>query len=897
MRSFVSLSLLCLCAALAMASPRLSHAAPDALASWSIETSPASRFVAVHGRRAGVFGYSDQGLEIWAYPIQVVDNLQVSFRAQNGTTQIDGRSLLRRIEYSPETVTRIFVGPDFVVREKLFVPLDLAGAVLSYEVLGAPSVDVIIRFNPVLNLMWPGSIGGQEAIWRDEAAGYLLSEPLRRYSALITSPDIVAHDATPNAARRRSDTPGIGFTIRAKRDGAARVAIVGSAAASATTNRTDRAAMLNRDPTTAPIADSDPITLARELQNEHSALEKQAALHYRQTLQLGLQIETPDPEVNRALASAQIALEQAWVCNTDLGCGQVAGYGPSRKARRPQYNWFFAGDGMIATRALLAAGRHERAREQLEFILQYQDRKTGMIWHELSQSAGAMDWHKYPYMFGHVDLSYDFLEIVADYYTTSGDLNFLKKHWTAIESAYRYCRSLLDAQDGLPRIPSDKQGSNEQDVLSEELTLSAGWIAASESFAMLAKAVGRHGPAKTALAASEQARRVVNKHFWDEQRRFWISGLTRAGAPLLDRDIRAIGVVKQGLFSPEQRGIALDQIASADFQTDWGTRGKAVNDPTYDPHLYASGSVWAIGTAGVTGAFWAAHRPVTAFPIWSALIPWNGLDSPGHLHETLAGDFYRPGIESVPEQTWSSASFLTTTVQDLIGLHVDATARRLQLAPHLPAHWDKVGVQRVRVGDSVIALSLAQSVGEATLQIHNDGSPIKVSFDPELPLGATAQSASIAQRPLGADPIQDSQASDTRVAQRPVEATITRNSQDTHARFKFDLPRGETTVRIVYTGGVALIPPRPRPVIGEPSRTAKVVSVGLSDRTYSIEFDHLPSEPTRFELRTPWKIATATGAEIEARTQAGYSLLVKAAPDQPKPVYQRAKIVVTFTDE
>jgi len=51
-----------------------------------------------------------------------------------------------------------------------------------------------------------------------------------------------------------------------------------------------------------------------------------------------LQIETPDPEVNRALTWAQLALEQAWVCNPDLGCGQVAGYGPSRKARRPQYD-------------------------------------------------------------------------------------------------------------------------------------------------------------------------------------------------------------------------------------------------------------------------------------------------------------------------------------------------------------------------------------------------------------------------------------------------------------------------------------------------------------------------------------------------------------------------------
>jgi glycogen debranching enzyme len=38
---------------------------------------------------------------------------------------------------------------------------------------------------------------------------------------------------------------------------------------------------------------------------------------------------------------------------------------------------------MVAVSALLAAGQYERAREELEFILKFQDRKNGMIWHEL----------------------------------------------------------------------------------------------------------------------------------------------------------------------------------------------------------------------------------------------------------------------------------------------------------------------------------------------------------------------------------------------------------------------------------------------------------------------------------------------------------------------------------
>jgi Glycogen debranching enzyme len=817
---------------------------------WNVDSAQPARFVAVHGRRSALFGYSENGLEVWAYPLQLADSFGVAFRSQHGTTAIDGRTILRRIEYRPESVTRIYVGPDFVVHEKLFVPLDAPGAIVSYEVDGTRAVDIVVRFTPVLNLMWPGGIGGQEAAWNAAASGYLLSEPLHRYTALISSPDMVAHDETPNATRRVGAEPGLAFTIRASKDRAAVVVMA------------------------AGLAGEDPAPLAKKLLGDRAALESAAGKHYEELLTQGLEIDTPDPEVDRALAWSQIALDQAWVCNPDLGCGQVAGYGPSRKARRPQYDWFFAGDGMVATHALLAAGRYERAREELELILKFQDRKTGMIWHELSQSAAALEWHKYPYMFVHVELSHDFLASVAEYYSVTGDLQFLKKNWDALQAAYRYCQSLLDPKDGLPRIPSGKQGSNEQDPLSDELTLSAGWVAASEAYAALATATGRKSVARAALETSKQARQAVGERYWDDRRSFWISGHTRSGAPVMDRDIRPMGVVQESLFSAEQRRVVLDQIASADFQSDWGTRSKAESDPTYDPNLYASGSVWALGTAGVASAFWAEHRPATALPIWSSLVPWNTLDSPGHLHEVLAGDFYHEEVESVPEQTWSSAAFLTAAAGGLLGLRVDGVTRQLNFAPHLPAAWSKVTLKRIRVGDSRIALELTQAAGEVALHISNEGAPVRMSFDPELPLGAKVQSARLGEREIAATPVQ--------------------HPQDSHARVEFDLPSGETVLRISYSGGVAIVPATPRPLVGEVSRAMKVVGVSLKDRVYEIEIDHRASEPARFELRTPWKIENVRGAKLNALTPAAHTLEIDASADKDKRAYQRSKVIVTF---
>jgi hypothetical protein len=480
-------------------------------------------------------------------------------------------------------------------------------------------------------------------------------------------------------------------------------------------------------------------------------------------------------------------------------------------------------------------------------------------------------------MFVHVDLSYDFLDTVAEYYSVTGDLEFVKKNWNALESAYRYCKSLLDPKDGLPRIPGDKQGFNEQDPLSDELTLSASWVAASQAFATLAAAAGRQAAARAALNESQRARQSVQTRYWDERRHFWISGHTRAGAPVMDRDIRPASVVQDSLFSAEQRSSVLNELASADFQTDWGTRGKAASDPTYDPNLYSSGSVWALATGTVARAFWAEHRPATAFPIWRALVPWSTLDSLGHMHELMAGDFYHEEVESVPEQTWSSASFLTTAVHGLLGLRVDEAGRHLQFTPHLPPGWNKVTLRRVRVGSSEVALDLVQSSGEMTLHIRNDGAPVKMSFDPELPLGATVRSAHIGGREIA--------------------ATLAQHPQDTHAHTELNLPRGDVELSLFYNGGVAIVPLIPRPVIGSRSRAMKVVSTSLNDRVYTIELDHLAAESASFELRTPWKVDAVNGARFESVAPASYRLEIDAAPSKEPDAYQRSKVIVNFASD
>lgn len=785
------------------------------------ESHVVEHFVAVHGRHSFVDGYASQGLEFWAGPFQLLSGYRVAFREEGATTLTRDEDILLRITYAPHSITRVYAGPDFSVRETLFVPLEEPGAIVTYQVDSARTIDIEVHATPVLDLMWPAAIGGQSAAWNTALSAYLLSEPTYGYTAVAGSPDQIAHTDGGNRTVHGVDETGIGFTLLPNSAGIARVFVA-----------------LN------PPHASDPGALMESLIRDRVRLESDAAAHYAQLTAHALQIETPDPQVNHALAWAETALDQAWVCNDQLGCGIVAGYGPSRLGRRPQYAWFFAGDGLVATEALLSEGEYARARQELAFILRWQDAKTGMIWHELSQSAGFLDWAgKYPYMFVHVDITFQFLITLERYVTASGDIPFLRENWSAINAAENYCRSLIDPAVGLPRIPANREAGDEQDRESDDLGLSASWSSASQAFAHMAALTGHTSESERATNEATLARNAIPARYWDPERSFWIQGHSATGLPLPERRSSPAGALAQNLFSAKQTAAILDQIASASFQTDWGTRTLGAASAGYDSESYAKGSVFAVGTADLAVAYWAEHRPAIALQLWNSLLPLSSLDSMGHLHEVLAGNFYRPQLESVPEQTWSSAGFLTATVHGLLGIEVDAIDRRIVFAPHLPAGWPSVLIRNLRFADKPIGLSLSRVSKGFALDIENADEPFHIEFAPEIPLGSRLLTALLDNRPIA--------------------ATLRTNLQDQHAVMAFDVPHGHSELRVSFTDGVSVDVPAPRITPGDSSTGLHLVGVSMANRVLTLVADVPNNHDSKIELHTQWQIAKAQGVSAQ----------------------------------
>jgi glycogen debranching enzyme len=832
---------------------------PVATAQLSLQTDSVApqRFIAAHGRKAIVMGYASGGLELWAYPLLIINGYELGFRPAGDTTETAGSDLLRRVTYDPEANTRTYIGPDFIVRERLFVPLGEQAILLTYTVESRHSIDIVIHFTPVLDLMWPASLGGQSTQWDPAASAYILSEATRKYSAFIGSSQVISHDEVVNSAQPGTPGKRLAFAVRAGGNSNPSVTVV--------------AARNDEGSSSAPAR-------MRDLLGSQATLEMEARSHYVELLGSTLQIETPDDSVNQQLAWAQIALDHAWVCNPVLGCGLVAGYGPSRDARRPQYAWFFAGDALIAIEALVNTGAYDRAREALAFIAKYQDAANGMIWHELSQSADPADWaSRYPYMFVHVDISFHYLTVVERYVSASGDTKFLQQHWPGIEAAYRYCGSLINAEDGLPRIPSTKEGGDEQDKMTDDPGLAASWVAASAAFARLARLDRHPQEAEEATRLSEKARSSAARRYWDDQRNSWIDGYNVAGRAISRQGDDGVALVAAHILDQRRSNALLDRLATSDFETDWGTRGVAASSPEWNPASYSKGSISPVGTARVASEFWSNHRPFTAFPIWRGLLPWGTLDSMGHIHELLAGDFYHQQVESVPEQTWSSAALLSSAVEGLLGLERDADTNGLKFSPHLPANWGSISVRNVKVGGGNMGMTLTRVRNGLELEIENSGSPVDLLWAPEIPLGAHLSGAELNDK--------------------PVHSLREEHAQDTHAILNFKAPHGKSRCLVRYEGGVLLSVSDAAPLLGEPSQRINITAVAYKPTSLVVDADVSRDSPnSTIGLRTDQKVLKVRGAKISLISDGVYELLVDPAGN-PAPAageYRHTEIVVDF---
>lgn len=127
--------------------------------------------------------------------------------------------------------------------------------------------------------------------------------------------------------------------------------------------------------------------------------------------------------------------------------------------------------------------------------------------------------------------------------------------------------------------------------------------------------------------------------------------------------------------------------------------------------------------------------------------------------------------------------------------------------------------------------------------MQNDGPPIRMEFNPEVPLGATVTSASI----HGSS----------------VQVSAESHPQEEDAHVEFTAAPGVTDCRIAYSGGIEITPEFTTPAIGDASRNLKILSVTFVQHELHIDAYIKDAGHASLLLHTPWKPVGATGAALQ----------------------------------
>ena len=715
----------------------------------SLEISGPARpgtYLASVGRRSIAMGTEDGRFELWSWPVKWLHDFQLQFRVPKYTAPIPARDVARRVTVSPEGVTIDYAYETFRVRQRVFSLLDAPAVVMLLEVDAIRPMEIIATFLPDIHYAWPASLGGQYIAWSAPAKAFVFSESRRRVNAFLGSPAITKASDVP--AHMLAAAPPQ-FVIG-----------VGDAGQQYTEPKLGEPPGGNINITPPPI----PIVLAGGEMPRDSARalydrlmapgaiaaewERRVA-HFAAMRRNTLQVRTPDTLLNRAFEWAKVNLDESMVCNPDLGCGLVAGYGLSGAASdRPGFGWFFGGDASINSFAMSAVGQRDLVRDGVfRFFAKYQ-RADGKITHEISQGAGKIDWFgAYPYAFYHGDTTPFWILAFGEYWKQTADTALVRELWPNVRKAYEWSKKADSDGDGLMENTIAGAGALEvgdlQIGIVSDVYLSGVWVAALERFARMAEAMREPALGREAREIRGRAVRTLEAKLWMPTQQQYAFALLERGQVNENLTAWPATAMSFDVFDSTNGAAMAARLAGSEIMTDWGARPLSARSTLFDPLHYNNGAVWPFVTGWVALAQYRYHNAHAGHFALNAIVRTGFDDALGRNPEVLSGRLYKPLDTSVPHQFFATSMVVTPLVRGLLGIEVDAPAGMVTIAPHLPAEWDVVHVRHVAVGDARLSFVIRREGRSLTLDVSKQGStrPIRVIFAPALPVGATVSRA------------------------------------------------------------------------------------------------------------------------------------------------------------
>jgi GH15 family glucan-1,4-alpha-glucosidase len=849
--------LLCLLAVSSLASA--SRANPGEEHGRSLELSRPVRaweFLSAVGTRAGLLGNEAGRMEAWVYPLKLLRDFRLQFHTDGRA--LPAESLARTLITRPESSTIVYTGDTFSVRETFFVPVSEPGAIISLDVETEFPLEIEASFLRDFQLEWPGALGGTYSSWDNGLRAFYLGEETKKFAAFIGSP--TATEERSEYQTNYSESAVNSFRLGVTNKGKDTKLIV-----------------------IAASLDGRPQAEAtyKKLATGYADLLRSSADYYKKYLNDTLALELPDAQIQQAYDWSRVSMAQGIVSNPYLGTGLVAGYRTSGQSQRPGFAWFFGRDSMWTSLALDAEGDFATTRTALQFLSKYQ-REDGKMPHEIAQAANFVPWFKdFPYGYASADATPLYIVAMNDYATESGDVAFAKEKWDSIWKAYQFLRSTYDEQE-FPKNFGIGHGWVEGGPLlpvKSEFYHSGLGTEALRALSNLARLTGQDARATELAQAFEKQARKLNDAFWLADKQRYAFALGTDGKPIDEPGVLATVPMWFGLADQKNASAMITQLAGADHQTDWGMRILSSRSPKFSGGGYHYGSVWPLFTGWASVGEYRYHRPQPAYANLraNALLALDG--SLGHVTEVLSGDYYQPLSTSSPHQIWSAAMVVSPLLRGMLGLSTDAKAATLTFAPHLPADWNSLGIDNLRVGQNRLELNFKKTEEGIFLEASRTAGAGEstIEFRPSISLRATVQKAELNGKPL---PFR-------------VEA----NDEDQHIFVRFPVAEGQKFLRIIVTNDFAVTATTVLPPLGSTNSGMRILSESWSPSHDQLTLDVSGAAGAPYELKI-WNAAQidhVDGAELKKRPDAPI-LIVQIPSAGGSENYAQTKVVIHFSE-
>jgi len=765
------------------------------------------RYMEASGRKAALLGREDGSFEAWVYPLKVLHDFRLSFGTPDYAEPIPGVNLADAVDVRPEASAVRFSHAAFTVDAVWLVPLDDQGAIVLLDVTTSQPLQVVVKFRPDLKPMWPAALGGQYSYWDAGQKAYVLGEASGKHSAMVGSPFGI--DPPEQPAHNLPDAPSQ-FTIAITPETAARglVPIVISA---------------SLEGLAGAKATYQKLLISSE------TMYRESAAHYRRLREEMTSIDSPDDRLDLAFEWGKVALDKGFVCNPHLGCGLIAGLGPSGTSERPGFGWFFGGDAFINSWAMTAYGDFDTVKRTLEF-LRARQRADGKMMHELSQGAGYIKWfEEFPYGYYHADTTPLYIIAVRDYVRASGDAAMAKEFWPSMKKAYEYCASTDEDGDGLmdntrAGLAAVETGTlRRRDVLTD-VFLGAAWTEAAEAAAELAALAGDPFEA-TAKAAAAKARASLNARFLDDAGGRIYFAWMKDGKGQAEPTVWPGFGLWRGVFDASRPAVAgaLDDLAGAGVGADWGARMLSIDSALYGPLSYNNGAVWPFLTGFAALGLYANGRPDAAWLYLDGTADLTFIESRGYMAELFSGDRLRSIDAAVPHQLFATTGFMSTLMRGLVGLNAlpagaldgRPVPARLQLAPQLPAGWGWLKIRNLRWQGVTADVSITRDGGGLAVEISPRGGALPLELHAILPPGARQLTRDLLWRPVtpGVSP-----------------------SRGLHLR-RFESVAAPAAFTLRAAPGVRVVPLHAPLALGDVSSRLRVIDATLDGSTYTLDVE------------------------------------------------------------